>query len=64
MLASGISEALITTATGLSIGIPVYIFYRFFIARSDYLLMEMEKTASRVLEYLKGENYEIQAQKG
>jgi len=64
MLASGISEALITTATGLSIGIPVYIFYRFFIARSDYLLLEMEKTASRILEYLKGENHEVQAQKG
>ncbi|MDT8273538.1 MAG: MotA/TolQ/ExbB proton channel family protein [Desulfomonilia bacterium] len=60
MLAAGISEALITTATGLSIGIPVYIFYRFFIARSDYLLLEMEKTSARILEYLKGENYEVQ----
>ncbi|MGC9323190.1 MAG: MotA/TolQ/ExbB proton channel family protein [Desulfomonilia bacterium] len=59
MLAAGISEALITTATGLSIGIPVYIFYRFFIARSDYLLLEMEKTSARILEYLKGENYEV-----
>ncbi len=64
MLASGISEALITTATGLSIGIPVYIFYRFFIARSDYLLLEMEKNAARILEYLKGEGDEVQAQKG
>ena len=61
MLAAGISEALITTATGLSIGIPVYIFYRFFIARSDYLLLEMEKTAARVLEYLKGDRDEVQA---
>ena len=63
MLASGISEALITTATGLSIGIPVYICYRFFIARSDYLLLEMEKTSARILEYLKGENNEVQAKK-
>ncbi|MCD6570054.1 MAG: MotA/TolQ/ExbB proton channel family protein [Deltaproteobacteria bacterium] len=55
MLASGISEALITTAAGLSIGIPVYICYRFLIARSDYLLLEMEKTSARILEYLKGE---------
>lgn len=61
MLSAGISEALITTATGLSIGIPVYICYRFFIARSDYLLMEMEKTSARILEYLKGENDEVQA---
>jgi len=55
MLASGISEALITTAAGLSIGIPVYICYRFLMARSDYLLLEMEKTSARMLEYLKGE---------
>ena len=54
MLASGISEALITTAAGLSIGIPVYIAYRFLIARSDYLLSEMEMTSARILEYLKG----------
>jgi len=63
MLASGISEALITTAAGLSIGIPVYIGYRFFIARSDYLLLEMEKSSARILEYLKGENNEIQTKK-
>ena len=53
MLASGISEALITTAAGLSIAIPVYICYRF-------LMLEMEKTSARVLEYLKGEGREIQ----
>jgi len=63
MLGSGISEALITTAAGLSIGIPIYISYRFFIARSDYLLLEMEKSSARILEYLKGENNEIQAKK-
>ncbi len=62
MLANGISEALITTAAGLSIAIPVYIGYRILVARSDYLILEMEKTSARMLEYLKGENDEIQAQ--
>jgi len=61
MLAAGISEALITTATGLSISIPVYICYRFLMARSDFLLLEMEKASARILEYLKGEQYEVQA---
>lgn len=61
MLAEGISEALITTAAGLSIGIPVYIAYRFLMARSDYLVMEMEKTSARILEYLKGEGDEVSA---
>lgn len=60
MLAAGISEALITTAAGLSIAIPVYVGYRFLMARSDYLLLEMEKTSARILEYIKGEDYEIQ----
>jgi biopolymer transport protein ExbB len=63
-LAAGISEALITTATGLAIAIPTFVFYRYFVARSDYLLMEMEKSAARILEYLKGERNEVQAQQG
>ncbi len=61
LLASGISEALITTATGLSIAIPAFVCYRILVARSDHLLFEMEKTSARILEYLKGEESEIQA---
>lgn len=60
LLASGISEALITTVVGLSIGIPVYVCYRLLIARSDFLLLEMEKSSARILEYLKGETHEVQ----
>ncbi len=62
LFASGISEALITTVMGLAIAIPVYIFYRLLIARSDYLLMEMEMVSARILECLKGETYEVQTE--
>lgn len=62
LFASGISEALITTVMGLAIAIPVYIVYRLLIARSDYLLMEMEMISARILECLKGETYEVQTE--
>jgi biopolymer transport protein ExbB len=63
-LAAGISEALITTATGLSIAIPTFVFYRYFVARSEYFLMEMEKASVRILENIKGDQDEVQAQQG
>ena len=62
LLANGISEALITTVLGLAIAIPVYVCYRVLIARSDYLLIDMEMTSARILEYLKGETHEVQAE--
>jgi biopolymer transport protein ExbB len=62
LLATGISEALITTVVGLAIAIPVYVCYRVLIARSDYLLIDMEMTSARILEYLKGETHEVQAE--
>lgn len=62
MLATGISEALVTTVIGLAIAIPVYVCYRILIARSDQMLMEMEMTSARVLEYLKGGEHEVQAE--
>jgi biopolymer transport protein ExbB len=63
ILAAGISEALITTVVGLCIGIPVFVFYRLLLARSDFLVLEMEKTSARVLEYLKGEDHAVQKEK-
>jgi biopolymer transport protein ExbB len=63
LLAAGISEALITTVAGLCIGIPVFVCYRLLLARSDYLILEMEKASARILEYLKGEDHEVQKEK-
>lgn len=42
-LSGGISEALITTATGLFIGVPVLIAYNYFSSRSESLTLDIER---------------------
>jgi biopolymer transport protein ExbB len=49
LVAGGIKIALITTATGLIIAIPVNVAYNFFVTRIDKLIMEMEEGTSHVL---------------
>ena len=51
-LAGGISEALITTAAGLTIAIPTYIAYRYLQGRATYLLGELEEESLRLLPLL------------
>ncbi|MBI5490355.1 MAG: MotA/TolQ/ExbB proton channel family protein [Deltaproteobacteria bacterium] len=53
-LAAGIWEALITTAAGLIIGIPVLIAHRYLLSRSNRLVLEMEQGATRILDRIKG----------
>ena len=50
VLAGGISEALITTAAGLSVAIPALIGYRYLRGRVDGLVVNMEKEAMRLVE--------------
>ena len=54
-LAGGISEALITTASGLSIAIPSLIFYRYLKRKIDELIVGMEQEAMKLVEVLHGE---------
>ncbi len=56
ILAGGISEALITTAAGLSVAIPALIFYRYFEGRVDELVMQMENEALRLVEVMHNES--------
>ncbi len=51
-LAGGISQALITTAGGLMVAIPSLMFYRFFRARVDELVVGMEKESRTFLDVL------------
>ncbi|QEP44161.1 MotA/TolQ/ExbB proton channel family protein [Ectothiorhodospiraceae bacterium BW-2] len=55
ILAGGISEALITTATGLSVAIVSLAFYRHFRHRVDMLALRMEEEALRLVEMIHGE---------
>lgn len=52
VLAGGISEALITTAAGLSVAIPSLIGYRYLRGKVDALVVRMEKEAVTLVEAL------------
>jgi len=54
-LAGGISKALITTATGLTIAIPALACHRYFQRRVDALVVNMEQQALKLVEVLHGD---------
>jgi biopolymer transport protein ExbB len=62
-LAGGISQALITTAAGLSVAIPTLMFYRFFRGKVEGLVSIMEREALKMVEVLHGER-EMDTEKG
>lgn len=49
LLASGISQALLTTAAGLTVAIPALIAYLFFVSRVDRLVMDIDQYAQQVV---------------
>jgi biopolymer transport protein ExbB len=49
LVAGGIKVALLTTATGLFIAVPVNIGYNFFVTRIDMLILDMEQGSQRIL---------------
>ena len=55
VLAGGISEALLTTAAGLSVAIPTLMFYRYFRGRVEGFVVSMEQEALKLVEVLHGE---------
>jgi biopolymer transport protein ExbB len=55
-LAEGISEALVTTAAGLSVGIPSLMFYRYFKGKVNELTVDMEQQALKFMKILQQES--------
>lgn len=53
-LASGISQALITTVAGLTVAIPAYILYRYLRGRVDELVDRMEQETTRLMNAVRG----------
>ena len=52
LVAGGIKVALITTAMGLAIAIPVNIMHNYFVTRVDRLVIDMEESAQKMIDTL------------
>jgi biopolymer transport protein ExbB len=52
LVASGIAEALITTAAGLIIAIPASLFHSYFTDQVDRFVVEMEETSAELINEL------------
>ena len=51
-LAGGIWEALLTTVAGLLVAIPTLVVYNYLVSRVDTFVLEMERGATELLNYL------------
>ena len=49
-LAEGISSALLTTAAGLTVAIPAYVFHRYFTLKIEMLTLNLEQESSKLIE--------------
>ena len=55
LLAAGISQALLTTAAGLTVAIPALIAYLFFISRVDRLIIDIDALGQQIVESISAE---------
>lgn len=53
LLAASISEALVTTAAGLSVAIPSFLAYRYFLSRVDRAVLEWEEVGIHFVDLVK-----------
>lgn len=54
ILSEGISEALLTTAAGLTVAIPSLMFHRYFRGKIDDLIITMEQESLKMIEVMHG----------
>ena len=60
ILAGGISEALITTAAGLTVAIPCVIFHRYFDGLVDEYVLNMEEESLKLIEVIHNTREELE----
>lgn len=58
LLATGISQALLTTAAGLSVAIPALIMYLFFVSRVDRLIMDIDALGQQVVSLIASDGWD------
>ena len=64
LVASGISEALITTAAGMIVGIPALALYHYYRAKIDRYVFEMEEISFQLVEELSYEAIQKKKESG
>lgn len=60
MIATGISQALLTTAAGMTVAIPALIAYLFFSSRVDKHVMEIDRLGMKVVNLISAESLSTQ----
>ena len=58
LLAAGISQALLTTAAGLTVAIPALIAYLFFVSRVDQLIIQIDTLGQQVVGMIAGDAWQ------
>ena len=53
-LGGGISEALITTAAGLAVAVPMILLHRYLSSRSERLVLELEEVTMQIVDLVEG----------
>jgi len=64
LLARGISQALLTTAAGLTVAIPALIVYLYFVSRVDGLIVQIDALGQQLADLISAEELEAKSQRG
>lgn len=62
VLAGGISEALITTAAGMTVAIPALVMHRYFIGRIDGIVVGLEQETIKLVDAMHGDSFPANTQ--
>ena len=57
MLAGGIAQALLTTASGLTVAIPAIVAHLYFMSRVDRLIIEIDDLGQRVVNAIASDGW-------
>ena len=63
LLATGISQALLTTAAGLTVAIPALILYMYFVSRVDRLIIDIDALGQELVNLISAEELQNQGPK-
>jgi len=63
-LATGVSEALITTVGGIVVAVPVVIFYNYFVSKISTILNKLENQVNALVAMVNSSNGKVEEGRG